>query len=86
MKGNLAARVCLITLLLAIIGQILVELKWPNQQPQFTIISFATLVCWFIFLVSVRVWVQSDWFRTHILSLQNDIEKSVKYEDSQKKQ
>jgi hypothetical protein len=85
MKFYLSPRICTIALVLAITGQILVELKLPALQQLYTVMSFGTLMCWVVFTVALSSWMRSDWLHDKLSKLNNNLRKSPKYENPPKK-
>lgn len=85
MKNYPSARICLIALPVAIIGQIFVELKLPILEHYYVALSLGTLVCWIVFAIALCYWVRSDWLQNQLAKLNRDLVKSPKYENPPKK-
>jgi len=81
MKGYPSAHICLAAMLLAIVGQIFVELNLPFLQSIYTVLSVGTLLCWIVFAVALSYWVRSGWLSKQLSKIDKDLTKAPKYED-----
>lgn len=85
MKGYPSAYICLAAMILAIIGQVFVELKLPLLEPIYVALSYGTFVCWIVFVIALGRWQRSDWLHRKLAKLNQDLTKTPKYEDPSSK-
>lgn len=68
-------------MILAIIGQVFVELRLPALEQLYTALSFGTYICWITFALALASWQRSDWLRRKLTKINQDLVKPPKYED-----
>lgn len=68
-------------MILAIIGQVFVELRLPILQQFYTGLSFGTFACWIIFALALASWQRSDWLQRKLAKINQDLIKTSSHED-----
>lgn len=68
-------------MILAIIGQVFVELRLPALEQLHTALSFGTFTCWIVFAIALGYWQRSDWLRRKLAKINQDLVKTPRYED-----